>query len=386
MPIGSIMRKVHLFFSRRLLPLLLAALLTAGCMPASFAEEVLSVTFEALEDPEFGAVSLGCSIAEFLNAGFDVGDSCNVELSNGFRLEDIPVYNGYYTLTGEPLICLYPGYDYPAFTYSGTGNLWTSSGAQAGDTVTVILRESGKYADVQNALSVVCSNDRNDFASDIVFSNFRELSGGKLRTGMFFRGASPIDDRNQRAACTDELIRNNGIRFILNLADTKEKAASYPGFSGSRFEELFSGGKVACLGLSAAYRNPDYAQKLAEGFRIMMRQDQPVYIHCTEGKDRTGFVCILLEALAGADYEELLRDYMITYENYYGINETATPEKYAAMVRIRFRDMLDWLAGVPDGSDLSDRTFEKEAADYLVRAGMTETEIKALTCFICDEK
>ena len=380
------MRKIHLFLCCRFLLVLLAVLLMAGCIPAVFAQETLSVTFEALEDPEFGAVSIGCSIDEFLQAGFAVGDSCNVELSNGFRLEDVPVYNGYYTLTGEPLICLYPGYEHPAFTYSNTGNLWTTSGAQAGDTVTVTLRESGKYADVQNALSAVYSNDRNDFASDSVFSNFRELSGGKLRSGMFFRGASPIDDRNLRAASTDGLIRNNGIGFILDLADTEEKAVSYPCFPGSRFEELFSDGRVACLGLNSNYRNPDYARKLAEGFRTMMQQDQAVYIHCTEGKDRTGFVCILLEALAGADYEEILRDYMITYENYYGINETVTPEKYAATVRIRFRDMLDWLAEVSEGTDLSERTFEKQAADYLMRAGMTETEIKSLICFLCGEK
>lgn len=164
------MRKVHLFIFCWFLPILLAALLVSGCMPASYAEEFFSVTFDALEDPEFGAISLGCSIAEFLNAGFDVGDSCNVELSNGFRLEDIPVYNGYYTLTGEPLICLYPGYEHPAFTYCNTGDLWASAGALPGDTVTVSLREYGKYIDVQNALSAVYSNDRNDFASNIIFS------------------------------------------------------------------------------------------------------------------------------------------------------------------------------------------------------------------------
>ena len=381
-----IMRKVHLFLCRWFLPVLLAALLVSGCMPASYAAETFSVTFDALEDPEFGAISLGCSIDEFLQAGFNVGDSCNVELSNGFRLEDIPVYNGYYTLTGEPLICLYPDYEHPAFTYCNTGDLWASAGALLGDTVTVTLREYGKYADVQNALSAAYSNDRNNFTSDIVFSNFRELSGGNLRSGMFFRGASPVDDRNLRAACTDGLIRNNGIGFILNLADTEEKAVSYPCFPGSRFEELFSDCKVVCLGLNANYRNPEYAQKLAEGFRTMISQDQSVYIHCTEGKDRTGFVCILLEALAGADYEEILSDYMITYDNYYGISETATPDQYAATVQIRFRDMLDWLAGVPEGTDLSGQTFENQAVDYLLRAGMTETEIKSLTCFLCGEK
>ena len=380
------MRKIHLFLCHRLLAVLLAVLLVSGFMPISHAEEVPSVTFDALEDKEFGSVFLGCSLDEFLQAGFEIGDSCDMEISNGFRLEDVPVYDGYYVQTGESLICLYPGYEHPAFTYATIGDLWTLAGVQAGDTVTVTLRESGKYADVQDALSAIYSNDRNDFASDAVFSNFRALSGGELRPGMFFRGASPIDDKNLRAACTDGLIRDNDIGFILDLADTEEKAAAYPSFPGSRFEELLSNGMAACLGLNTNFRKPEYAQKLAEGFRAMMKQDRPVYIHCTEGKDRTGFVCILLEALAGANYEELLLDYMITYDNFYGINETATPEKYAATVQIRFRDILDWLAGTPKGTDLSGQIFEKQAADYLLRAGMTENEIEFLTRFVRNEE
>lgn len=380
------MRKYGLFLYRRFLPSLLAVLIFAGCLPVLAEGSALSVTFEAVEDSEFGAVHIGCTIEEFCAAGFTPGDSCDVELSNGFRLEDVPVYDGYNTLTGEPLIVLYPGYPHPAFTYATTGNMWGYAGVQAGDTVTVTLREKGKYIDVQQSLSAVYSNDRNAYPSDIVFSNFRELSGGKLRPRMFYRGASPVDDRNLRAACTDGLIREAGIGFILDLADTQQKAAAYPFFPGSRFEELMANGSVACLGLTAAYREPAYASSLAEGLRAMMSQDQPVYIHCTEGKDRTGFVCILLEALAGADYEELLRDYMVTYDNYYGINEVDTPEKYAATVRVRFRDMMDWLAGVPSGTDLSGQTFEAQAAAYLMQAGMTEEEVLTLIFFLTGEQ
>ena len=380
------MRRYVLFLYRRFLPSLLAVLIFAGCLPVLAEGSTLSVTFEAVEDSEFGAVHIGCTIEEFCAAGFMPGDSCDVELSNGFRLEDVPVYDGYNTLTGEPLIVLYPGYPHPAFTYATTGNMWGYAGVQAGDTVTVTLREKGKYADIQQSLSAVYSNDRNAFASDAVFSNFRELSGGKLRPRMFYRGASPVDDRNLRAACTDGLIREVGIGFILDLADTQQKAAAYPFFPGSRFEELMANGSVACLGLTAAYREPAYASSLAEGLRAMMSQDLPVYIHCTEGKDRTGFVCILLEALAGADYEELLRDYMVTYDNYYGINEEDTPEKYAATVRVRFRDMMDWLAGVPSGTDLSGQTFEAQAAAYLMQAGMTEEEVLTLIFFLTGEQ
>ncbi|MDO5436479.1 MAG: tyrosine-protein phosphatase [Clostridia bacterium] len=377
------MRKCISFFRRSFLPVLLVLmLLPAACLSAAVEDLPLAVTYDALEDPEFGAVFFGCTPAEFTADGFMPGDSCSVALSNGFVLDDVPVYTGYYTKTDCPAIVLYPGYAHPAFTYVNTGDMWTRSGTAAGDTVTVTLLEAGRYLTVEESLSAVYSNDRDTYASDIVFSNFRQLSGGRLRAGMFYRGASPVDDRNSRAAITDSLIREAGIGFILDLADTSEKAAAYPLFAGSRFEELYSEGSAACLGLTAAYRDPDYAAALADGLRAMMKQDRPVYIHCTEGKDRTGFVCILLEALAGATREELERDYMITYDNYYGINAADTPEKYAANVQVRFLDMAEWLAGVPEGTDISVQMLEEGARGYLRNTGMTDDEIDSLILYL----
>ena len=53
----------------------------------------------------------------------------------------------------------------------------------------------------------------------------------------------------------------------------------------------------------------------------LIQHDGPVYIHCTAGKDRTGFVCMALEALAGASYQQIGDDYIITYDNYCTIRE-----------------------------------------------------------------
>ena len=53
----------------------------------------------------------------------------------------------------------------------------------------------------------------------------------------------------------------------------------------------------------------------------MTEHSGPCLIHCVEGKDRTGFVCALMLALAGASAQEIIDDYMITYYNYYGITK-----------------------------------------------------------------
>ena len=51
----------------------------------------------------------------------------------------------------------------------------------------------------------------------------------------------------------------------------------------------------------------------------MIEKDGPYLVHCTEGKDRAGFVAGLLEALMGSTVDEIKEDYMITYMNYYGV-------------------------------------------------------------------
>ena len=113
----------------------------------------------------------------------------------------------------------------------------------------------------------------------------------------------------------------------------------------------------------------------------------PVYIHCMEGKDRTGFVCMLIEALAGASYDEMCADYMTTYANYYGITADGTPEKYNAIVPLYFDDFAWYLYGLEygqpsdselDSSRLVSADYVQPARKYLKNCGMADDEIDQL--------
>ena len=61
-----------------------------------------------IHEEEFGGVYIDITIDEFNALGFEYGDSVTVSFSNGYKLKDIPYYNGYYTQTGEPLLIAYP--------------------------------------------------------------------------------------------------------------------------------------------------------------------------------------------------------------------------------------------------------------------------------------
>ena len=347
----------------------------------------VTVTVPVYEDTEFGAAQIGLSLEGFAEAGFDLGDSVDIVFGNGYALADVPVYNGYNARTGMPLVCCYPGYARPSVCFCNGEGMWKIAGLKEGDTVTVTLREKAKYADVQEAMNLVYSNDIADYDDPETFANFRPMKGGALKEGKFWRGASPVNNTMNRAAAVDGLIRDAGVGFVLDLADTEAKLDSFRAkedFASPYFMSLYEAGNVALLGLNAAFRSPGFMEKLAGGLCEMIKHDGPVYIHCLEGKDRTGFVCALLEALAGADYDELLADYTATYANFYGVTAETDPAKYGAILDVKFTDIVALITGLPDGSDYGGDVLRDSAAAYLSECGMTEEEIAELAEYLCE--
>ena len=200
------------------------------------------------------------------------------------------------------------------------------------------------------------------------------MENGTIGKGKLYRSASPCNNKHNRASYVDALIKEAGINCILNLADNEVKIERYIGkedFNSPYFLSLYEDNKVIPLALNMNYMSDEFAEKIAQGFLQMNKQDGPYLVHCTEGKDRTGFVCALIEAVAGADINEIIDDYMLTYDNYYEINKEKDPEKYEL---IRDRDIVAMMRficnGDPYTSDLS-----KGARSYLMNAGMSEKDI-----------
>ena len=326
---------------------------------------------------EFGHIRIGLTLEEFGALGFAFGDSVDAAFSNGKRLEDIPCYSGYYTAPGNPQVCGYPGYTHPVIARNYGAPAWDEFGLAEGDTVTVTLREKGKYLQIQQLFSLKYSNARKDFPSDAVFSNFRELRGGDMKAGRVFRSASPCDNQYLRAACTDRLIKAHGIRFALNLSDSEQRYAEHaaaPDFSSPYYDALYRDGKVMLLPVNADYRSGAFAKALAEGLRAMAEHEGPCLIHCTEGKDRTGFACAPVLALAGAQPEEILDDYMVTFGNYYGITRESDPERYEA-IRQGATDFLRCLCGAEKDSVPETRDLRAGAEACLRRGGLDDESI-----------
>lgn len=352
----------------------------------STSEQKTTGALAVIHEKKFGGVYLDITIDEFNALGFEYGDSCDVTFSNGYKLEDIPYYNGYYSKTGHPLISAYPGYPHIDVCVNNGDPLWETAGLKEGDTGTVTLREKGKYLTTQQALAAVYTTNRDDYPSDEAFANFRAMKGGQIAENMVYRSASPCNNEYGRASYASALAEKAGVKFILDQADSKEEIEGYyanPTFDMSWHKGLFDNGDVAALDMSVNYRSQKFAGKLVEGLRQMIAQDGPYLIHCTEGKDRTGFTCALLEALCGASYDEMLDDYMISYDNYYGINKQTDKDRYDAVVDAKFNDIALCIGGQPVDGKLDGLDYKAGARKYLLDAGMTEEEITQLENKLC---
>ena len=97
-----------------------------------------------------------------------------------------------------------------------------------------------------------------------------------------------------------------------------------------------------------------------------------------------GFVCMLLEALSGASYDEMLSDYMITYDNYYHVTQDSASEKYDAIVDLYFNAFAAYLHGTEDLAVLKTADYTQDAENYLLSGGMTSEEITALRDLITE--
>ena len=332
-----------------------------------------------IHEPEFGGVYLKMTIDDFNALGYLYGDSVNVRFSNGYTLENLPYYNGYYVNAGEPLLIAYPGYDYIKAAVNYGEDLWETAQLTEADTATVSLQERGAYLDMQNARDIHYFDERDRYDSDEIFANFRMVSVGNLKDGVLCRAASPCDNQHNRASYVDALIRQAGVRCILNLSDNESKIEGYiaaEDFASPYFLSLYQDGHVIPLAMNMNYSSDEFREKIAYGFTEMAKQEGPYLVHCTEGKDRTGFMCMLLEALAGASYDEIVADYMTTYDNYYGITQGSDAAKYTLIKEMNIDAMLQTVVG--DGVDCKSADLAACVADYLQQAGMTADAVAAL--------
>jgi protein-tyrosine phosphatase len=67
----------------------------------------------------------------------------------------------------------------------------------------------------------------------------------------------------------------------------------------------------------------DFQDVAAEVFRLVLQQERlPMLVHCTAGKDRTGFIISLLQRTLGVPMDQVLDHYMVSNDSVKAFQET----------------------------------------------------------------
>ena len=333
-----------------------------------------------VHDDELHGIFINRAIEDFNAMGFEYGDSVNIEFSNGYKLEDIPYYDGYYSEIRQAFLLGSPEYEALKVLINHGDCLWDVAEVDEGTTCTISMNEKGKYLDSQQYLDLSYSDDRETFQTDEQFANFREVTAGDIQPGRLYRAASACDNSHKRPETVDPLFESAGVNSMLDLTDSMERVEYYMSsvnFASDYFIFLKETGHVYPIELDMDYPSDEFRQKLAEGLSDLAGDEAPYAIFGVEGKDRTGFALMVVESLCGASYEEIREDYMITYENYYGLTRKSDEKRYDFIVENVLDPMIRVMAG-DDNLKVNKADLKPLAESYLESAGMTAEEIEEL--------
>ena len=212
--------------------------------------------------------------------------------------------------------------------------------------------------------------------------NVRDLGGydtpdGRIRQGLIYRGGalSPSNDYSTvaiRESGKTYISQTLGIKLEMDLRSQGENLNVPEG------ESVIPGATMKYFhvdGYSSAFNNATFRQSYKNVFSALaVRENYPIYMHCTGGADRTGTVSFLLNALLGVDESDLIHDYEFTSFSFYGVRDSKTG--FYADYFIPFRNTLETFEG---------ETLAEKTASYLLSIGVTQDEIDSIRSILIEK-
>ena len=232
-----------------------------------------------------------------------------------------------YDVGNETSFSFYNGEFNKTYYWNVTGNIGGNSEVMISSSVSSFTVSVGDYAGPRN-LNIEG------------VENFRDLGGwgyfdvtGEYKTyikqGMIYRSGRFNEDKETTPKAS---ITEKGLNEVKNLLNIKteidlrrtsnnevggltDKSVLGDDVSYHQLPMLYGGNNILTFvgnysGDSYDYNNP---AEIKNFFEILADENNyPIDFHCSIGKDRTGCLAYLVEALLGFDQETLYRDYMFT--------------------------------------------------------------------------
>lgn len=209
-------------------------------------------------------------------------------------------------------------------------------------------------------------------------SNTRDMGGyrtesctHRIRQGLVYRGGQT---ETITEAGMNKFLYTYGIRTDLDLRGE----AKTPFGPAVNFVSVSAPYYVTGNGIL----NMDYREALITEIKTFADpSNYPIYVHCSLGRDRTGTICALINALCDVREHDLYLDYEISFFSERGCIDGASVE---SMVNGSFTSLFHYLNTYPTekkNATLADRTeaFMKE------ELGITQAEIDSIRAILLEE-
>lgn len=315
-----------------------------------------------------GNCTLAISTEDFIAAGYDTGDITNLTMGNISIAA--PVVTSYSDADGGNYVIRLRKND--IIVAINLGNIAGTSGVEVGSPVTISMKEKKGYLSQYEIRQLKHTDERSDYATDEIFANFRAVQAGKIATNRLYRSCNPVLN-DSRAPYAAALMEKAGIQTVLNLADSREAAATNMA-TVPYYANLAERGDVIFLDMAISFTEESFAEKLHDGLVFMIQHQNASYlVHCNMGKDRAGFVSAILEAICDATLEEIIIDYMMSYENYYGV------QKGTEQYKIISQTVPNMFKTINGGKSVTNKNVKRVAENYLLNTvGLTPSELSIL--------
>ena len=193
-------------------------------------------------------------------------------------------------------------------------------------------------------------------SNDAQLVNFREIRMGKIAPKILYRSSHPVKD-NKQEPIISVLANKARIATVINLSDTMSGIYT-KAFFAPWYNRLVQINRVIAVGMDFSYSSQGFKRKLKESLEFMLRTEGPWLIHCHAGVDRTGFVSMVLEALMGASVDEIVNDYLLSFNSIFDSSIHST-NKTDALVPMQL------LSAMGGSQIITDQNLQSIAENYL---------------------
>ena len=169
-------------------------------------------------------------------------------------------------------------------------------------------------------------------------SNFRDLGGYATADGRTVRWRQIFRSNHLGHLTEDDaaMLREFGVRRAFDFRGTEERTAAQCGIPEitvhslpveptvvAALRAIVAGGTPLSTDHAVAVMRESYSgyvqhntQRYRTLFAHLLEDSTPLVIHCTAGKDRTGFACALILHTLGVPRETISEDYLLTNQFY----------------------------------------------------------------------